>query len=190
MTCQKNIPLDLMFLIFDYAYGWRFSCDPMDDVDAQKNIQESIPPCFLMARLPKPKWFHPEMGVHCLHKLDCILVPSPYRKGNPYYPTGALDPLFPRFSPAINSFVGLLSSYTCRRNHTYKACAIRRGEQLSNAELWEWNHYYKDFFSKGFLTDPRSFYQHAFPWSQAFIAEVCFQLEGAQFLPFYSADQL
>ena len=202
MTSSKNIPLDLLYIIFDYAYNTPFLADPMIDVGVQKNIQESIPSCFLMSRLPKPEWFnvsnhppcrrcwsscnHTNLCPHCLRKLDCILIPSPFQKGNPYYPSHALEPMFPKFSPTIKTFIGLLSGFACKRNHTYKACALRRAEQLSHAKLGEWNHYYRDFFSKEFLTDPTSFFQGAYPWSKPFIEEVCSQLSKAQFLSFCS----
>ena len=202
MTTHKNIPLDVLCIIFAYAYDVLFKDDPMKDVDVQKNIQESIPPCFLMSRLPKPDWFkfqehhpcrrcwancnHTHVCLNCLRKLDCILIPSPFQKGNPYYPSHALEPCFPKFSPTIKTFIGLLSGFSCKRNHTYKACAVRRAQQLTQAELGEWNHYYRDFFSKDFLTDPTCFYMGAYPWSKPFIVEVCSQLSEAQFLSFCS----
>ena len=206
MTSHKNIPLDILFIIFGYAYADGFSEDPMKDVDVQKNIQESIPACFLMSRLPRPEWFcspdHPpcrrcwancnatNLCPNCLRKLDCILIPSPFQKGNPYFPTHALEPLFPKFSPTIKTFIGLLSGFACKRHHTYKACAVRRAEQLSHAGIAEWNHYYEDFFSKEFLTDPTCFYLGAYPWARPFIEEVCSQLSKAQFLSFCSPKRL
>ncbi len=204
MTRQESIPLDLVHIIFDYSFNTKFKDDPMFDVDVQKNIQESIPSCFLMSRLPRPEYFcaveHPpcrrcwsncnatHLCINCLRKLDCILIPSPFKKGNPYFPTHLLDRKFPKFAPSIKTFVGLLSGFSCKQNHTYKACAIRRAEQISRAGLGEWNHYFRTFFSKEFLTDPTSFYLNAFPWSKTFIEEVCSQLSQAQFLSFYSLE--
>ena len=206
MTGQKNIPLDLIYIIFEFAYNTKFSEDPMNDVEMQKNIQESIPPCFLMSKLPRPDWFswdnhhpcrrcwsninHTQLCPNCVKKLDCILIPSPYQKGNPYYPSHCLEPAFPKFSPTINTFIGLLSGWTCKKNHTYKACAIRRASQLTKAKIGEWNHYYKTFFSKEFLTDPQSFFLSAYPWSRPFITEVCCQLSKAQFLSFCSKETI
>ncbi len=85
--------------------------------------------------------------------------------------------------------MGLLSSIACRQNHTYKACAIRRGKNLAQASIGMWNHFYEDFFSKEFLTDPQSYYLNAHPWSEPFIVEMCSQLGRARFLPFCSPRQ-
>ncbi len=154
----------------------------MKDVDVQKNIQESIPSCFLMATLPKPEFFVRSLDYQIYHELGCIMVPSPFRKGNPYYPSGRLERLFPKFSPAISTFVGLLSGYACTKNHTYKACAVRKAEQLCHATIGQWNDFYRDFFSKDFLTDPGNFYRFAYPWSGPLITKMCAQLAEAQFL--------
>ena len=204
MIRQENIPLVLIHIIFDFVFNTQFKDNPMFDVDVQKNIQESIPSCFLMSRLPRPEYFcvvnrppcrrcwamcnSTNLCMNCLRKLDCILIPSPFQKGNPYFPTHMLDPKFPKFSPSIKTFIGLLSGFSCKRNHTYKACAIRRAEQISRASLGEWNHYFRTFFSKEFLTDPTCFYLGAYPWSKPFIEEVCSQLSRAQFLSFYSPE--
>ena len=182
MNVTKNIPLDIVYIIFKYAYDYDFTSDPMKDVDVQKNIQESIPPCFLMATLPKPEFFVRSLDYQIYHELGCIMVPSPFRKGNPYYPSGRLERLFPKFSPAISTFVGLLSGYACTKNHTYKACAVRKAEQLCHATIGQWNDFYRDFFSKDFLTDPGNFYRYAYPWSGPLITTMCAQLAEAQFL--------
>ena len=54
---DKNLPTDLLNIIFKFAYNIKMKTDPIKDIELQKNIQESIPPCFLMSRLPKPEWF-------------------------------------------------------------------------------------------------------------------------------------
>ena len=146
MTCQKNIPLDIIYIIFEYAYNTKFSEDPMNDVEIQKNIQESIPPCFLMSKLPRPDWFcmdnhrpcrqcwscisNTQLCPNCMKKLECILIPSPYQKGNPYFPSHCLEPAFPKFSPTINTFIGLLSGWTCKKNHPIRP--VRFGEHPSS----------------------------------------------------------
>ena len=82
----------------------------------------------------------------------------------------------------FSTFVGLLSGYACTKNHTYKACAVRKAEQLCHATLGQWNDFYRDFFSKDFLTDPVNFYRFAYPWSGPLITKMCAQLAEAQFL--------
>ena len=63
---DKNLPTDLLNIICKFAYNIKMKTDPIKDIELQKNIQESIPPCFLMSRLPKPEWFttqnHPLCG--------------------------------------------------------------------------------------------------------------------------------
>ena len=198
-----NIPLDLMRLIFDFAYNIQDNTDPLKDVELQSCFQDSIPPCFLMSNLPKPEWFTCTDPLYlcgpcmmnrqithlcetCMSKLDCILVPSPFKKGNPYYPSSGLDKHFAKFSPAIESFVDCLSHNACRLNHVYKGCALRKVRKMMSASLYEWNEFYGTFLSRDFLTEPDNFFLDAYPWSRTFIIEICHQLQRARFLPFWS----
>ena len=199
---DKNLPTDMLNIIFKFAYNIKMKTDPIKDIELQKNIQESIPPCFLMSRLPKPEWFttqnHPLCGpcwkncnIHrlcdkCVHNLDCILVPSPFKKGNPYYPTCGIDPTFPKWSPAIGTFVDLLSRHACRKNHCYKACLLRKVEKMFTQSVLLWNEYFGQMFNKEFMLEPNNFFRKAYPWSDCFITKFCEELSMAQFLPLCS----
>ena len=52
----KNIPHDLLCLIWDFTYNVPGDTSPLKDLETQFEIQRSIPPCFLMSQLPKPEW--------------------------------------------------------------------------------------------------------------------------------------
>ena len=198
-----NIPQVLLCLIFDFAYDIPKNTDPLKDVEIQSCFQDSIPSCFLMANLPRPEWFTCQEPVYlcgpcmcnrnithlcdsCLAKLECILVPSPFRKGNPYFPSSGLDKSFAKFSPAIETFIDHLSHNACRLNHVYKGCALRKVRKMTTASLYEWNEYYGTLLSRDFLTEPGNFFLNAYPWTKPFITEVCHQLQQARFLPFWS----
>ena len=193
---QKNIPVELLCLIFELAYGYKFITDPLRDVDVQINIRESIPPCFLMSNLPPNGWVVCEKhdwekpGVFscttCVRKFECVLIPSPFKRGNPYYPVDALDPTFPKWSPSVGAFLGLLSSNACQQNHTYKKCVLRKAFKMTNDSILRWNVYYETLFSKDFLLDSSNYFTEAYPWASDFISTVIEQLKGAQFLPFCS----
>ena len=182
---QKNIPVELLCLIFQFAYGIMFYCDPLRDGDVQKNIQESIPPCFFMSNLPPVGWFACPNVTDILLQVECILIPSPFKRGNPYYPTHALDPTFPQWSQSAITFVKLLSGTACQNNHTYKKCIVRNATKMVRGSVLRWNVYYKSVFSKNFLLDKKNYFVEAYPWSKQFISLVCGQLQRAQFLPFY-----
>ena len=190
---QKNMPVELLCLIFEFAYGYKFFCDPLRDVDVQKNIQESIPPCFFNSTLPPVGWFTITSGdwnrtccQQCVQVLECVLVPSPFKRGNPYYPTHGLDTSFPKWAPSVLAFVRLLSSTACQRNHTYKKCIVRNATKMIRGSVLQWNVYYERLFSKDFLLDKKNYFLEANPWANQFISKVCDQLRRAQFLPFYS----
>ena len=206
---QIQIPGDLVNIIFAYAYnvkGQNKQTNPLYDLTLQTNIQNSIPKCFLMSRLPKPEWFttqkHPLCGPcwkncainrlcdKCYHNLECILVPSPYQRGNPYYPSYGLDKAFPKWSTAIGTYVDLLSRYSCRKNHVYKACILRKTEKMFTESLLLWNEYYGGLFSKDFMSEPKSFFLNAYPWANQFITTMCAELREAQFLPVCSDRRL
>ena len=181
----KNIPLELLCLIFDFSYNCSCLKNPMEDVEVQKNIQRSVPPCFLMSRLPKKGWTE-RNGSEYVRNFECILIPNPFQRGNPYFPTCQLDPGFPKWSPTLETFAGLLTSSACRRNHTYKACVLRKVRMMRHASVLRWNDFFQSLFSKDYLLDPENFFMYAYPWSRSFISEVTSQLRTAQFLPFYS----
>ena len=92
----KNIPLELLCLIFDFTYNCSCLKNPMEDVEVQKNIQRSVPPCFLMSRLPKLGWTE-RNGSEYVRNFECILIPSPLKRGNPYFPKCQLDPGIPKW---------------------------------------------------------------------------------------------
>ena len=204
MTAE-NIPRDILRLIWEFAYNIRHQLSPLKDLETQFEIQRSIPPCFLMSQLPKPEWFTCSTPVYlcgpcmcnrnitnlceeCINKLDSILIPSPYKRGNPYYPSAGIDKNFQKFSPSIENFVDSLSHSACRKNHVYKGCALRRVRTMFKSSLLTWNHYYGSLFAKDFLTNPENFFLEAYPWSREFVTEFCRQLHQARFLPFWSAD--
>ena len=190
---QKNIPVELLCLIFEFGYGIKFFCNPLRDVDVQKNIQESIPPCFFMSTLPPVGFFActkhdyvQEYVSEMLRQVECVLIPSPFKRGNPYYPTHGLDTSFPQWSQSAVTLVKLLSSTACQHNHTYKKCIVRNATKMIRGSVLRWNVYYKSVFSKDFLLDKKNYFLEAYPWSNQFISTVCDQLQRAQFLPFYS----
>ena len=192
---RKNIPVELLCLIFEFAYGYKFSSNPIHDVDVQKNIQACIPACFFMSTLPPVGWFTcttrdytSQFLFHRLRQVECVLIPSPFKRGNPYYPTHGLDPLFPKWSPSVAAFVKLLSSTACQHNHTYKRCIVRKALQMMQDSVLSWNVYYKSLFHRDILLEKKHFFLKAYPWSEPFISMVISQLHTAQFLPFCSHE--
>ena len=201
----KNMPHDLLCLIWDFTYNVPGDTSPLKDLETQFEIQRSIPPCFLMSQLPKPEWKTCEdpnylcgpcmcnrnithLCEDCLHKMDSILIPSPFKRGNPYYPSNGIDKKFQKFSPAIESFMECLSHSACRKHHLYKGCALRRVRKMIKASVLEWNHYYGSLFAKDFLTNPANFFLEAYPWSRELVTEFCRQLRQARFVPFWSTQ--
>ena len=156
-----RLPTVIQDLISDIAFGISYT-ELKADVEKCAIIQDSIPPCFLVAV--------------CFHVKKWGYINTPYKQGNAYHPTSKLD-----WRPVWN---GIPLAFCCgiqkeaiREIRTYKGVILRRLNHMLQQDFSGWNKMYAQVFSKL----RKEHFRKNIP--RSFVQEILYELSVASPLP-------
>ena len=159
----SQIPIDIFDTICDFAYGVLCKKDMFLDLDWVDRVQKSIPGIFFKPTIPaKPIFgpFNPRRSEHLMYlrnKFRELFTPNPYVRGNPYYPTEALETQFGVFS-ATPYFIALsLSNKHVRQHKKYKGSIVKNVDYFTRLSIKHWNSYLASVFTHPLWLDPNSY---------------------------------
>ena len=154
-----DMPRVITDIICTFAYNVRCKKDMLDDLNWQADVQKNIPMLFFATSVPTNPIFEYDCGRIAGRISGCggmyseLYTPNPFRKGNPYYPTTAINRYARIFSQMANTCTFLLRNDVVRKARMYKhplekkvSCYLRQGI----AGIRNWNHALSTIFSHPF----------------------------------------
>ena len=134
----------LWFLIWEFGWDFRPKEHPFVDVERVRDIQRSIPACFLRDRVPPRGWLvPPSVAINQLYQLFPL---NPFRRGNPYRPFGTVDPDFFIWSYLPSLLIAMLTKPAIRQLVTYRGILERRLVRHYNRRILQWNKSLEELF--------------------------------------------
>ena len=176
----QNLPLELMHLIWDFAYNYRLGWEPSRDLDIVSDIQESIPACFITDRLPtkmgQPQNFHSQPFWQ-------VYPPNPFKKGNPYLPSTSIYQ-GTLWSALPGTLFQYLTKQGVRSLRTYKRVLLRRYNSHIQRNIFEWNQSFNVIFGNVELCNVENYDLKDCPFAWQFENILLKQLSQSKFLSF------
>ena len=153
-------------MICEFAYNVPCKKNMFLDLDWQLDVQKNIPMFFFTMSVPTTPCFphdSPLIGGRITEGggyYQELYTPNPFRKGNPYYPTTAINHYARIFSQIANTCTALLRNDVVRKHRMYKspierkvACYLR----LGIAGVERWNHALTTIFNHPFWYYEKSY---------------------------------
>ena len=136
---RELVPDVLWHIVWGFLWkDWDVLDDPLHDVELMADIQRSIPPCFLRDRV-KPLLDLGEREKYGSASQFQLYPQSPYREGNPYFPSQKIDRRALFWSLFPSELLMRLSREGFRTLKTYPAHASRRLTAHYNRPVEAWN---------------------------------------------------
>ena len=136
---RELVPDALWHIVWGFLWkNWDRSDDPLHDVEVMADIQRSIPPCFLRDRV-KPLLDLGDREKYGSASQYQLYPLSPYRTGNPYFPTQQIDRRAMFWSLFPSELMMRLSREGFRTLKTYPVHASRRLTAHYNRPVEGWN---------------------------------------------------
>ena len=174
----KNIPDDLLRIVWDFAWNFRPSITPLEDLARVLDIQLCVPSMFLRDRVPPKSWIVSQKAA--TNQLYQLFPLNPFKKGNPYRPFESVDPEFFIWSYLPSLVVNMLTVPAIRELVTYRAILERRLIRHYNRPILQWNKSLEEIFMP--LSDLKEEHFREDYWSVPFNLLVLGPLQGAAWL--------